>query len=98
VTTETYIPTDVTLAGRRIDEVFAVTLHDPDSDDPHGSITTHNPLPAGERAGPLVLIGTRDGGRWRITLPEIEVCRSTAVGCEYLVFGRIQRERIANCE
>ncbi len=92
MTTEAYIPTSVTLAGRPIADVFAVTLYDPDSDDPHGSLTTHNPLPAGQRGGPLIVEGTRGGQRWRITLPEIEVCRRTAVGFEYLVFGRVARE------
>ncbi len=104
MTTEAYIPEEVTLAGRRIDEVFAVTLYDPDSDDPHGSMTTHNPLPEGQRAGPLIVVGTRDGKRWRVTLPEIEDYRSTAVGCEFTVFGRVRREelqhekRVANGE
>lgn len=94
MTTEAYIPAEVTFAGRRIDEVFAVTLHDPDSDDPHGSLTTHNPLHEGERGGPLVVLGTRDGRQWRITLPEIEVVRRTAVGCEFIVYGRITRSAL----
>lgn len=95
MTTEAYIPTEVTYGQRRIADVFAVTLHDPDSDTPHGSMTTHEPLNEGERGGPLVVVGTRDGKRWRITLPEIEVCRRTAVGFEYLVFGRVAREVLA---
>jgi hypothetical protein len=94
MTTEAYIPTEVTFDSRTLDEVFAVVLHDPDSDDPHGSMTTHNPLPAGTRGGPLVVVGTRDGRRWRITLPEIEVSRSSAVGFEYTIFGKVSRERI----
>jgi hypothetical protein len=89
--TEAYIPAEVTFAGRRIHEVFAVTLYDPDSDDPHGALTTHQPLEEGERGGPLVVLGTRDGKQWRVTLPEIEVIRRTAVGCEFIVFGRITR-------
>ncbi len=93
MTTEAYIPEEVTFAGRRIDEVFAVTLYDPDSDDPHGSLTTHNPLAEGER-GALVVTATRGGKRWRITLPEVEVSRSTAVGCEFTVFGRLAREAV----
>ncbi len=94
MTTEAYIPSEVTYGGQPVQEVFAVTLHDPDSDCPHGSMTTHNPLGEGERAGPLVVTGTRDGRRWRVTLPEIEVCRRTAVGCEFTIFGRVQREEL----
>ncbi len=91
MTTEAYIPAAVTFAGRPIAEVFAVTLYDPDSDDPHGSMTTHQPLPAGQRGGPLLVEAARGGQRWRIALPEIEVLRSTAVGFEFIVFGRILR-------
>ncbi len=94
MTTEAYIPAEVTFGEKRIAEVFAVTLYDPDSDDPHGSMTTHQPLEEGERGGPLVVLGTRDGQQWRVTLPEIEVVRATAVGCEFIVFGRAERERI----
>ena len=95
MTTEAYIPTTVTFAGRPVAEVFAVALYDPDSDDARGSMTTHNPLPAGERGGPLIVEGTRTGQRWRLTLPEIEVCRSTAVGCEFVIFGGLRREQLA---
>jgi hypothetical protein len=91
MTTEAYIPAEVTFGDRRIDEVFAVTLYDPDSDDPHGAMTTHQPPAEGERCGPLVVIGTRDNKRWQITLPEIEIIRRTAVGCEFIVFGRLTR-------
>ena len=90
VTTEAYIPSEVTFGGRRVVEVFAVTLYDPDSDDPHGSMTTHYPLAEGER-GPLVVLGMRDGKQWRVTLPEIEVIRQTAIGCEFILYGRIAR-------
>jgi len=93
MTTEAYIPEEVMFAGRQIDEAFAVTLYDPDSDDAHGSMTTHNPPAEGER-GALIATGTRGGKRWRITLPEIEVYRATAVGCEFTVFGRVQREEL----
>ncbi len=91
MTTEAYIPTAVTFAGRPIAEVFALTLYDPDGDDPHGSMTTHNPLPAGQRGGPLIVEGTRGGQSWQVTLREIEVLRSTAVGFEFIVYGRVQR-------
>lgn len=94
MTTETYIPTRVALGARPIGDVFAITLYDPDSDEPHGAMTTHEPLAEGERGGPLEVVGTRDGKSWRITLPEIEVCRATAVGCEFTIFGRITRERV----
>lgn len=89
---EAYIPVEVTYGERRIDEVFAVTLHDPDSDTPHGAMTTHYPLPEDERGGPLVIVGTRAGKTWRVTLPEIEVVRRTAVGCEFNIFGGVHRE------
>ena len=95
MTTEAYVPSKVTYQGQAIDEVFAVTLYDPDSDDPHGAVTTHHPLASGARGGPLVVIGTRDGRSWQLTLSEIEVCRSTAVGFEFVVFGRVQREPLA---
>ena len=91
MTTEAYIPSEVRYGEKLIEEVFAVTLYDPDSDDPHGSMTTHQPLREGERGGPLTVIGTRDGKRWQITLPEIEVIRRTAVGCEFIVYGRLTR-------
>ena len=94
MTTEAYIPADVTCAGCPVDDVFAVTLYDPDSDEPHGALTTHHPLDEGHRSGPLVVLGARDGRRWRVTLPEIEVCRKTAVGCEFTIFGRVQREEL----
>ncbi len=96
MTTEAYIPTSVLFAGRPIGEVFALTLHDPDSDDPHGALTTHNPLSAGERGGPLVVEATRGGKRWRLTLPEIEGCRSSAVGFEFVLFGRLQRDEVTS--
>ncbi|HQL55139.1 MAG TPA: hypothetical protein PLQ87_10570 [Phycisphaerae bacterium] len=89
--TEAYIPSEVTFGEQRIADVIAVTLYNPDSDEPHGALTTHQPLAEGTRGGPLVIIGTRDGKTWRVTLPEIEVCRSTAVGCEYTIFGRVTR-------
>jgi hypothetical protein len=96
MTTEAYIPSQVTFRDRRIEEVFAVTLYDPDSDDPHGAMTTHHPLAEGER-GPLVVLGTRDGKQWRVTLPEIEVIRRTSVGCEFIIYGR-RELRIASSE
>ncbi len=95
MTTEAYLPTSVLFGARPIAEVFAATLYDPDSDDPHGALTTHNPLPAGTRGGPLLVEGTRGGKRWRLTLPEIEVCRSSAVGFEFVIFGGVQRETLA---
>ena len=94
MTTEAYIPSEVRYGEKLIEGAFAVTLYDPDSDSPHGSMTTHQPLDEGARGGPLVIVGTRDGKRWRVTLPEIEVCRTTAVGCEYLIFGRLTREAL----
>ena len=94
MTAETYIPTEVSFAGRRIEDVCAVTLHDADSNDPHGSLTTQKPLREGERGGPLVMSGTRYGKVWQITLPEIEVIRRTPVGCEFIVYGRLTRSAL----
>lgn len=94
MTTEAYIPADVTFAGRPVADVYALTLHDPDSDTPHGALTTHNPLPEGAR-GALVVIGSRDGKRWHVHLAEIEVYRQTAVGCEFNVFAPIRREELS---
>lgn len=91
--TETYIPTEVRFGGQPVAEVFVLVLHDPDSDGPYGSLTTHAPLPAGAR-GPLEAVATRGGERWRITLEQIEVHSSTAVGCEFAVFGPVRRERL----
>ena len=93
MTTEAYIPRQVTFDGRPVAEVFALTLHDPDSDTPHGALTTHNPLSEGAR-GPLVVIGTREGSDWRVQLPEIEVYRQTAVGCEFNIFAPVMRTEL----
>ena len=92
MTTEAYIPTAVTFDGRALDDTLAATLYDPDGDDPHGALTTHHPLATGTRGGQLVIVGTRDKKSWRVTLPEIEVYRTTAVGFEFLIVGRIARE------
>jgi len=92
MTLETYIPEEVSFAGEAVAGVFAVTLYDPDSESPHGALTTHQPLTEGTRGGPLMVVGMRDQKRWRVTLGEIEVCRTTAVGCEFTVFGRVVRE------
>jgi hypothetical protein len=91
--TEAYIQPEVTFAGRVLGEVFAVTLYDPDSDDARGSLTTHQPLKEGER-GELIIVGLHAKKRWKVTLPEVEVSRSSAVGCEFTIFGRIMREEL----
>lgn len=96
MTTETYIPGEVSCAGRPLGEVLALTLYDVDSDDPHGALTTHQPLPVGTRTGPLVAVAARGGAHWRVVLPEIEVCRSTAVGFEFLILGRAERVRVGD--
>lgn len=90
--TEAYIPTEVTYRGAAIDDPVLVTLYDVEGRAPHGSMTTPKPLPAGERGGPLVVLGTREKKEWRVTLPEIEVRNKTAVGFEYIIHGTIQRE------
>ncbi len=90
---ELYIPGAVLFAGRAIADPVAVTLYDPDSDDPHGSLTAGAPPAAGER-GPLVVHGIRDGSEWEVRLDEIEISRSTAVGCEFTIFGRPQRRKL----
>lgn len=91
--TEAYISAEVVFSDQPVEDVIAVTLYDADSEAPHGALTTHHPLEEGAR-GPLLITGTRDGHRWRVTLPEIEVCRRTPVGCEYTIFGTVHRERI----
>jgi len=91
--TEAYTEVEATFGGTPIPDVFAVTLHNPDSDDPHGALTTHQPLPEGAR-GPLIVTGRRDGKRWQVILPEIEVYRSTAVGCEFTIFGPARRREL----
>lgn len=88
---EAYIPTQVTLGGEVIPEVFVVTLYDPQGDHPRGSMTTAHPLPAGRTAGPLVVTGRRDGRLWRITAPQIEVINRSAVGFEYSIRGPLER-------
>jgi hypothetical protein len=93
VTTEAYIPSDVRFAGRSVEEMFALTLHDPDGEAPHGSLTTHHPLREAQR-GALEVIGRRDGKTWRVTLDEIEVCRATPVGCEFTIFGSVKRQKL----
>jgi len=92
--TETFIPAEVRFDGACIPEVFVLVLHDPDSDNPHGSLTTHHPLPVGAR-GRLEAVATRGGERWQITLTQIEVHNSTAVGCEFAVFGPVCRVRLS---
>ncbi len=91
---ETYIPTKVMYASRELGRSLAVTLYEPDGDAPHGALTTHTTLPEGERSGPLIFEGRRDEQLWRITLPEIEVVRSSSLGFEFNIFGKVQRETI----
>ena len=88
---EAYIPSEVTFAGKAIEEPVIVTFYDADSDRPHGSLTTGKPLAVGARGGPLVVLGTRDKKQWQITVPEIEVRNRTAVGFEYAVHGKLER-------
>ncbi len=90
--TEAYIPTEVTYRGAAIEDAVLVTLYDAEGAAPHGSMTTPKPLPAGERGGPFVVLGTREKKEWRVTLAEIEVRNKTAVGFEYVVHGDIRRE------
>jgi hypothetical protein len=87
---EVYIPGQVQFAGQPIPEAAALTLYNPDSDDPHGALTVPAPPPAGAR-GELLVRGTRDGHEWDVRVPEIEISRSTSVGCEFTIFGRPQR-------
>jgi len=88
--TEVYIPTTVTFDGRQLAEVFALTLYNPDSTDPAGALTTHEPPAEGAR-GALEVLGTRDGKTWSVSLSEIEISRRTAVGCEFTIFGTVTR-------
>jgi len=91
--TEAYTEVEATFGDVPIHDVFVLTLYNPDSDDPHGALTTHQPLPEGAR-GPLIVSGRRDGKRWRVMLPEIEVYRSSAVGCEFTIFGAVKRQEL----
>lgn len=91
---ETYIPTEVTYADAAVDGAVALTLYDPDTDRPHGALTTRNPLPAGARGGPLVVRGRRGGRRWLLRLAEVEVVSRTALGCEFRVHGGIVRREL----
>lgn len=90
---EAYIPTQVEFAGRPLPDVTLVTLYHPDGTSPAGSLTASQP--PGEAAnGPLVFTGRRDGKEWRVTLPVIRVTHKTALGCEYTIEGRVQREML----
>jgi hypothetical protein len=95
VTTEVYIPQSVICGGEPLGAAFALTLYDPDGETPHGALTTHTPLDEGFRGGPLVVEGTREERRWRVTLDEIEVVRKTAVGCEFSIYKGLERTPLA---
>jgi hypothetical protein len=95
MTLEAYIPSEATFAGATIADPVLVTLHDLDGESPHGSMTTRNALPTGERGGPLVFVGTREGKTWRVTLAEIEVRNRSALGFEYGIVGPVRREALA---
>lgn len=88
---EAYIPSSVELENGAIADVMIITLYQPDSDSPRGSLTGSHPMEAG-RSGRLVFVGTRDGKEWRVTLPRIDVYNKTALGCEYSIRGPIERE------
>lgn len=90
---ETYLPHTVTLANQPIADTFALTLHNPDSHDPYGSLTTHHPPSEGTH-GALEVVGLRDGQTWRVVADEVEVYRSTAAGCEFTIFGTVRRQRV----
>lgn len=87
-----YVPSEVRLVDRPIRGTRLITLYDPDSDGPSGSMTTSEPLETGLRAGPLVFVGRRDGKQWRVTLPEIDVRNASALGFEYRINGPIVEE------
>lgn len=91
---EAYVPSEITLAGEPLAGVRVVTLYDPDSDTPHGAITMSDPPAEGERAGPLILQGTREHSTWRVEIAEIEVYQRSAVGCEFNAFATPQRRRL----
>lgn len=93
MTIETYVPEEVTFGGDPITETFALVLHDPDSDAAYGTLTTHHAPAEGSR-GDLVVVGTRDGVRWRVTIDEVEVYRKTPVGCEFTILGPLARMKL----
>lgn len=92
VAIEAYIPTEATYEHQTINDPIVFTLYHPYTNQPHGALTTRCPLAAGERGGPLVVTGARDGKRWRVSLPEIEVFSRTTFGCEFRIYGQIVRE------
>ncbi len=91
MSTEAYLEAEITYSGRVLDPHGVLTLIDAESDDPHGVLTSATRLAFGERGGPLIVVGRRDGKRWRVTLPEIEVYNEVPGGCEYLIFSGVQR-------
>jgi len=93
VALEAYIPSTVELEGGAIPDVIVITLYQPDSDAPRGSLTGAHPIEAGQ-SGRMVFVGTRDGKEWRVTLPRIEISNKTALGCEYQIRGPVQREML----
>ncbi|MBN2445832.1 MAG: hypothetical protein JXO22_03860 [Phycisphaerae bacterium] len=95
---EAYVPSEISLAGQPLDEISVLTLYDPDSDEPHGALTGPGAPEDGHRAGPLTLVGVREGAQWRVELDEIEVCHRTPVGCEFTIFGSVRRTRLTPTE
>lgn len=93
---EAYIPSSIQFEGHSLDESHVVTLYNPDGDQAHGSVTTGQPLLAGTRGGPLVILGKRDGKDWRVLLPQIEVVNKTAVGFEFRMQAPPQRELVGD--
>lgn len=91
---EVYIPAEVSFRDDVIDNAVVFTLYDPDTDAPRAALTAPNALDTGARGGPLIVVGTRGGKRWRVTLPEIEVVNHTALGCEFRVHGRATRDAL----
>ena len=87
---EAYVPSEVWLGGEPLADVMVVTLHDPDSDAPHGTLTAARPPAVGTRAA-LRLVGRREGRVFAVEVDEIEVCQASAVGCEFTVFGQVRR-------
>ncbi len=94
---EAYIPSSVTFDGRPQPDAALVTLYDPEGVSPRGSLTGPNDL---ERTaqGTLVLIGTRGGKEWRVTLPIITLVNKTAVGCEFSLDAPPTREVLRELE
>lgn len=87
---EAFIPDSVTINSEPVGEPVLITLYDPDGEAPAGSMTLKAPPPAGSVVS-LAFEGTRDGKLWAVKMDRVEITNSSAVGCEFRVFGPPER-------